>query len=77
MSAPGVVVVDCTEISFSNEHSTDLDRIISSCASDTVNIPTRKHGINISYPRRQAHYKLPVGLVLYWADVGRVSGTAV
>ena len=53
MSAPGVVVVDCTEISFSNEHSTDLDGIISSCASDTVNIPTRKHGINISYPRRQ------------------------
>ena len=55
MSAPGVVVVVCTEISSSNEQSTDLDGIISSCASDTVNILHlwRKHGINLSYPRRQ------------------------
>ena len=61
-----MVIVDCTEISPSNEHSTDLHGIIPSRASDTVNIPHlwHKHGINISYPRRQAPYKLPVGLVL-------------
>ena len=46
-----VVIVDCTEISPSNERSPDLDRIIPSRASDAVNILHlwRKHGINISY----------------------------
>ena len=75
-----VVVVDCTEISPSDEHLTDLDEIMPGRTSNTVNIIHlwRKHGINISYPRRQAPYKLPVGLVPYWADVEvveSVSGT--
>ena len=30
----------------------------------------------ISYPRWQVHYGLPVGSVLYWADVEAVEGVS-
>ena len=65
------VIVDCTEIFPSNERSTDLDRIILSRASDTVNILHLwcKHGINISYRRRQ-HI---ISSVQIWCFIGQTS----
>ena len=36
----------------------------------------RKSATQISYPRCQVHYELPVGLVLYWTDVETVEGVS-